>query len=175
MYKCIKRKQLLALECKSNSQFLHVAPLSDWNAVQSFTAQRVQITVGHKRFSGLHLVNKEASLHKMANHDFPFPFTPSTNQPRRHRCSKNIGPKWRTASFRLRLGDSEENHPKWPHCQDAIPKQWWLHWIPQTWTFIPKILEVVFFTTRRKATRFAAWFVLTYWCYIVCFFLQMRC
>lgn len=129
---------------------------------------RYQLVI--KGFQDIILVNKEASFHKLANHDFLFPLTPSTNQPRRHRCSKNIGPKWRTASFRLRLGDSEENHPKWPHCQDAIPKQWWLHWIPQTWTFIPKILEVVFFTTRRKATRFAAWFVLTYWCYIVCLF-----
>lgn len=41
--------------------------------------------------------------------------------------------------------------------------------------FIPKILEVVFYTTRRKATQFAAWFVLTYWCYIVCLCYRWSC
>lgn len=40
---------------------------------------------------------------------------------------------------------------------------------PQKWTLYPNSWSS-FFTARRKATQFAAWFVLTYWCYIVCLF-----
>lgn len=56
------------------------------------------------------------------------------------------------ASFYLCSGDSEKNHPKWPYCKDAIPKQRWLHWIHKNGLYTPNSWSSLFHNKKESNT-----------------------
>lgn len=90
-----------------------------------------------------------------------------------HRCNKNIGHNTRPA-FHLLFKGFWEEPSEMAELSGCNTKAMVTALDSTKMDFIPQIL--VFFTPRRKATPFAAWFVLTNWCYIVCcsfFVLQM--
>ena len=56
------------------------------------------------------------------------------------------------AIFYLCSGDSEKNYPKWPYCKDAIPKQWWLHWIHKNGQYTPNSWTSLFHSKKQSNT-----------------------